>query len=116
MTDQIEIHFPETVVPEETTFTATVYFRTRATPAASTPTTIHYRIDCLSTRTQIVDWTAVGSPSTSNTIVISATHNQILDDGHLRERKLLTIKVDSGLTTQVMRAKNWYVKNLQGTT
>jgi len=116
MADQIEIHFPETVVPEETTFTATVYFRTRASAAASTPTTIHYRIDCLSTRTQIVDWTSVSSPAGSNTIVISADHNQILNDGHTRERKLLTIKIDSGLSTQVMRRKWWTVENLLGTT
>jgi hypothetical protein len=114
MVDQVQIHFPQTVVPEETTFTATVYFRTRATATASTPTTIHYRIDCIASGRQVVDWTSVSSPSTSNTITISATHNQILSDLHLREKKQLTIKVDSGLSTQIIAKKTWYVENLLG--
>lgn len=116
MADQIQISFPETVVSEETTFTATIYFRTRATATPSTPTTIHYRIDCLANERQIVDWTVIGSPSTSNTLVISASHNQILSDRNIRERKQLTIKTDSGLTTQVIFKKSWTVDNLLGIT
>jgi len=114
--DQIEIQIPVARVPEETTFTATAYFRTRSTALASTPTTIHYRVDCLSTRRQITDWTAIAVPAGSNTITISATHNQILEDAHANETKQLTVKVDSGLSTQVIKAKRWKVENLLGIT
>jgi len=116
MADQVEIQIPLTIVPEETTFTVTTYHRTRATRAASTPTTIHYRVDCLSTKRQITDWTLVSTPAGSNTIVITATENQILEDGHANETKQITIKLDSGLTTQVMKTKTWKVTNIQGTT
>ena len=114
--DQIEIQVPQTIVPEETTFDATVYFRTRSTKAASTPTTIHYRVDCLTTGRQITDWTSVSSPDTSNTITITATENQILSDASLAETKQLTIKTDSGLSTQAIKPFRWKVQNLQGIT
>ena len=116
MTDQVEIQIPITIVPEETTFTATVYHRTRSTQAASTPTTIHYRVDCLTTKRQITDWTSVSSPAASNTIVITSAENQILDDSNAREKKQITIKLDSGLTTQQIKPKQWTVENIQGIT
>lgn len=114
--DQIEIQLPRTIVPEETTFTATAYFRTRATKAADTPTTIHYRLDCLTTQQQIKDWTTVSSPSTSNTVVISSSDNQILDDSNRLEAKQLTVRTDSGLATQVIQPVQWKVRNLRGIT
>lgn len=116
MTNQVEIQIPLTIVPEETTFTATAYFRTRSSKAASTPTTIHYRVDCLSTKQQIADWTSVSSPSTSNAIVMSSAYNQILDDSNAMETKQLTVKVDSGLSTQVIKPIRWKVENLLGIT
>jgi hypothetical protein len=112
--DQIEVQIPLSRVPEETTFTLTSYHRTRAAKSASVPTTIHYRIDCITTKRQITDWTSVSNPAQSNTIVITSTENQILDDSNNRERKQITIKLDSGLATQVMRTKTWTVENLLG--
>lgn len=114
LSNQIEIQIPQTSVPEETTFTATAWFRDRDTQSASTPTTIQYRVDCLTTRREIVDWTSVSSPAGSNDIVMSATYNQILDDANNIEKKQLTVRVDTGLTTQVVRKKTWKVENLQG--
>ena len=116
MPDQVEIGIPITVVPEETTFTVTTHHRTRSTKAGAIPTTIHYRVDCLTTKRQITDWTAVSTPAASNSIVITATENQILEDGNNRETKQITIKLDDGLTTQVMKPKRWIVENLLGTT
>ena len=116
MADQIEIQIPLTIVPEETTFTTTAYFRTRASKSTSTPTTIHYRVDCLTTRREIADWTVVSTPAGSNTITMTAAYNQILDDAHPVEKKQLTVKVDSGLTTQVIQRKTWKVENLHGIT
>ena len=114
MADQIEIQIPQTIVPEQTTFTLTAYFRTRATKVASTPTTIHYRVDCLSTGRQITDWTSVSSPAGSNTIVITSTENKILDDSFNIETKQVTVKVDDGLVTQVIKPATWKVRNVIG--
>ena len=116
MTDQVEIAFPLTIVPEETTFTVTVYNRTRPTKVSSTPTTIAYRIDCLSTSEEITDWTTVASPAASNTIVITADENQILDNSHNIETKQITIKLDAGLSTQQIKPAQWKVRNLIGIT
>jgi hypothetical protein len=114
MTDQVEIALPLTIVEEETTFTATVSHRTRPTKESSTPSTIHYRVDCLSTQQEITDWTSVASPSASNSIVITSTENQILDNSFSTETKQLTIKLDSGLSTQQIKPITWKVRNLQG--
>ena len=116
MTDQIEVQIPQTRVSEETTFILTAYFRARGTKAVSIPTTIHYRVDCLTTKRQITDWTSVSSPAASNTITITATENQILSDAHPVETKQITIKTDSGLSTQAIKPARWKVYNLQGIT
>ncbi len=116
MTDQVEIVMPLSIVQEETTFTVTVYNRARSTKASSTPTTIHYRVDCLSTKRQITDWKSVSSPAASNTIVITALENNILDDSHEWEKKQITIKLDDGLTTQQIKPATWKVRNLLGIT
>lgn len=113
VSDQTEIVIPRTIVPEETVFDVTVYFRTRSTKAASTPTTIHYRLDCLSTNSQIVDWTSVVTASAVN-ITIGSDTNQILSDRNALERKQITVKTDSGLSTQQIKAASWTVRNLQG--
>ena len=115
MSDQVEIQLPKTIWPEETVFVATAYFRTRATKVALAPSTVHYRIDCLTTRTQIVDWTS-GSAGASLAITITATHNQILSEPSRLETKQLTVQADQGLSTQVNGVVTWKVRNLQGIT
>jgi len=114
VTDQIEIQIPHTIIYEETSFTLTAYFRNRATQEASIPTTIHYRVDCLSTKRQVTDWTLVSTPAANNTITITSSENQILDDSNSLEVKQITIKVDSGLSTQAIKPAMWKVRNLLG--
>jgi hypothetical protein len=114
MADQIEIQFPQTIVQEETTFTATAYFRDRSTKLPSTPTTIHYKVVDASNRNVITDWTSVATPAGSNEIVITSTENKIIDDANLFETKMLLVKADSGLSTQVIQKKTWRVRNLEG--
>lgn len=116
MADQIEIVMPETIINEQSTLTATAYFRDRATKASSTPTTIHYRLECLSTKREITDWTVVTTPAASNTIALSLTQNKILDDGNTWETKQLIVKIDDTLSTQVIASKTYKVRNLQGYT
>ena len=109
MSDRVEIQIPRPVVNEGHTFTATAYFRTGT--AASTPTTIHYRVDCLTTRSVVTEWTSVGSPSTSNGIALSSA---IIDGSNDYETKQIVVKADDGLSTQVIGAALWKVRNLQG--
>ena len=113
MSDQIEIQIPKTKVNEAESFIATAYFRTRATGAALAPTTIKYRVDCLSTRTLLKDWTSV-SAAASVELTMTSAINAIQEDAKDWERKQLTVKADDGLSTQTMGVKRWIVSNVFG--
>lgn len=115
VSDQVEIRIPKTRVNEKTNFTATVHFRTRASKAASTPTTIHYRIDDLTTGIEITDWTSVSAASLI-TIAITPTMNTIQDNDSRIERRQLLVKADSGLSTQAIGQKEWKIVNYYGIT
>jgi len=115
MSDQIEIQFPKTRVEEETAFDVEVYFRTRATKVALAPTTIHYRVDCLTTKETVTEWTSV-SAAANVTITITSAMNQIRNGDSNWERKQIMIKADDGLSTQVMKTGKWIVDNNFGVT
>jgi len=115
MADQVEISLPKTQWLEETAFTATAYFRTRSTKLASTPTTVHYRVDDLHTGKELTGWTSVTAAANVN-IPITSTHNEIQDDARAFERKQLTVQADQGLSTQANGKVFWTVENLQGIT
>ena len=111
--DVVAIVVPRPGVKERSAFTAIVYFATRSTGAAATPTNVYYRVDNLSTRTQIADWTSV-SPGTSVSISITPTHNTIQDACNTVERVQLTVDLDHDLSTQVRESTDWEIKNLVG--
>lgn len=114
MCDQVEVQIPQTVVQEETTFDVTAYFRNRAAKTTCTPTTIHYRIDCLTTKSTVRDWTSVGSPAGANDITITSTDNKIIDTLSNVERKQIIVQGDRGLSTQITGKSAWTVNNLRG--
>lgn len=111
MADQIEIQIPETNWDEGSAFTATAYYRTRSTAAASTPTTARYRIDCLETGTIVQDWATL-TPASSISISITPTHTKIQNENHDYERKRLTVDADNGLSTQHRGSIVFRVRNL----
>lgn len=113
--DQVEITLPKTKWLEETSFTATAFFRNRSTKAATTPTTVHYRVDDLKTGKELTDWTSV-TPAGSVSISITSTHNEIQDDSSAFERKQLIVQADRGLSTQANGKVVWQVQNLHGIT
>lgn len=113
MADRVEVFLPITKVPEATTFTATAYYRTRSAQAAATPTTIHYQVSCLTTKTVLTDWTSV-SPATNNDIPITSTMNAIQQDVNKTERRQIIVKADAGLSTQAIGNATWVVENLYG--
>ncbi len=113
--DQVEISLPKTVFLEESVFTLTVFFRTRSTKSASTPTTIRYRIDDLRSAKVIRAWTTV-SAAPNVSITISASDNEIQDDDTRFERRQIIVQADNGLSTQVLGKAVWRVTNLLGIT
>lgn len=117
--DQVEIQIPKTVVDENSAFTATAYFRTRATAAAATPTTVDYRIDNVSTRQNRTGWTSV-TPGTTATIPIKSSDNKIMQQtsyrfgGSIWEEVQLIVAIDRGLDTEHVGHRTWRVENLYG--
>jgi hypothetical protein len=113
MADQIAIRIPKTLWQEGSAFDASVNFRLRSTAAASIPTSIKYRLDCLTTKREVLDWTTV-SASAAVTISITGAQNAIQNDCNDYEVKQLTVMADDGLATQHRVTKRYRVENLYG--
>ena len=113
MTDQVVVMVPRPRFNEGSAFTATAYFRDRATAAASAPSVAKYRVDCLTTNRTLQDWTSL-TPATSISIPITATHNAIQDISNEREVRQLTVASEPGTDTQFRDTATWTVTNLFG--
>lgn len=80
---------------------------------AGAPATVSYRVDCLTTGQEVVDWTSV-APAASVNITVSTVQNKIINDANRRELKRVLIKsVDSGGNT-LSDAYRYWVMNEQG--
>ena len=75
------------------------------------PSSVDYRIDCVTTGGPIRDWTAI-SPGGTVTIPIEKDENAILDSSNQVEEKLLTIRAAYGAGKQITQDFRWYTKNL----
>jgi hypothetical protein len=112
--DQIAIQLPKPNFGEGSSFTLTAYFRNRATAAAATtPTTVDVRLDCLTTGITLRDWTTV-TPAANVSIAVTGAENAIQNAGNKREQKQVTIMLDEGLDTQLREIAIWTVENLYG--
>src|SRR5688500_4626990 len=100
MADQVSIQIAEPVVTAGSAVTATVNFRTRSTAAASTPTSIRYKVDCLTNKRTLVEWTSVSAASSAS-ITVPGTSNGTIDSGNDLETRQITVISDYGLSTQV---------------
>lgn len=98
--------------PEDSSFTLIVKFWADSSEpwTASASTTVHYRVDCLTTGATMVDWTSV-SPSASVSLTISSAANAINQEANWREQRQVTIKADDGLSTQYTATHRYYVDN-----
>lgn len=113
MADQVEIYLPNTRINERSQAIATVRFRTRSSAAASTPTTVHYKLSNLQTREIITDWTSV-SAAAEVTVTIKAGENKIRDNTHTMERMELLVAADKGLDTESIGRKTYQIMNVYG--
>lgn len=111
--DQIAFQLPEPRVKEGSAFQLPVYLRRRSTAAAATPTTIHWRLDCLTSETEVVDWTSVSAAS-SFTLSITGAHNAMQSQGNDVEVKQVTVMTDRDLSTQYLERVTYRVENLYG--
>lgn len=101
-------------VNERSSSQATVTFLDTSR-AALTPASARYRIDDITCgKREILDWTAISSPSSTETITITAEQNRILGDANKRELRQVTIEATSA--GQPFREVLQYeIINLKGT-
>ncbi len=57
-----------------------------------TPTTLKYRIDDLDNHREVLDWTSVSSPASTNTITITAAQNALFSRALKTEQRQVTTK------------------------
>ena len=109
MTTHIKI--TDTNIAERSSIPVTAYFRDSG--AASAPSTVHYRIDNLTTHTNITGWTSV-TPGVSVDITIKSAENRIIGQSNVRERRQITVSADKGTTTETRDTAEWFVNNIGG--
>ena len=98
-------------VQERTKFTVTNRIRRGTTPTA--PNTLFYRVDCRTTKKEILGWTEM-TPSTQVSVVVLPDWNNILNRSNLVEQKSITFSANKGTVDEVNDTYTWEVKNLQG--
>jgi len=111
MSESVRVRLPRSIINEGSSFTATANFRTGTTAAA--PTTVRYRIDCLTTGKNVIDWTSASAAAEVSIVVPPAL---MQDQSSSRERYQIIVEADAGLSTQVIGYANWLMDNLQGMT
>lgn len=79
---------------------------------AYTPTTIEYRVDCLTNAQEIKDWTAITPVASSVTVTLDADDTEILDDDHEAEQRQITVAADRGTAGQKTAYYRTWVQNL----
>lgn len=112
------ITVPKPVVDERSSFTANVYVRSG--DAGATPTTLDYRIDCLTTHTKLQDWTSL-TPGETASISVTAANNRIIGGslyasggGRGLEKKQITVSSNRTLATETRDTITYQVRNIGG--
>lgn len=100
------------IINEKTTAYLPVSFRDKHGQLAA-PSSITYRIDCLTSGRQVRAWTAL-SPAAQTEIVLTASDNAIFGSSE-RERRLVTVVASygSGTDDQVTGDYTYDVRNLR---
>ena len=99
-----------TTVNEGTTSYVTASFYDN-NDVLAVPTTIQYRIDCLTNNQQVKDWTSVTADS-AVTITISSTENALINQRQSTETRVVTIKATYGSGDEVTEEYQYGVTNL----
>lgn len=100
------------IIREKSTGYLTAAFRDKL-GRLSEPASIRYRIDCLTTGTQVRPWTELASPMDKVEITLTPTDNAIFGSGE-RERRLVTVVAAyEGSDDQVTNEFRYDVLNLK---
>jgi len=99
------------VINDGSASTLHLWFRDNA-GADDAPASARYRIDCETNDSVVTDWTAIGTPTATDTVAITSAENTIISDSNDREKRVVTVEgTDSG-GEKVTEQFTYYVRNL----
>lgn len=98
-------------VNEATTAYLTVTFLDKD-GAQAAPSSVSYRIDCLTTGAAVRASTPVTPAASQVEITLDATDNAMQSTGNLTERRRVTVTASYGVGDQVQEQYDYLVKNL----
>ncbi len=82
------------------------------------PTTIDWRVDIVDdphVPVEVLDWAVVAGVASSVNVQVAGSNNSITDQDNTYERRLVTVRMDSTLSTQAFQQKHYRIKNLNAT-
>lgn len=103
-----------TSINERTTSYATAAFFDKNSDAAL-PTTLVYRIDCITTDTEIRADTTI-TPGETVEVTIADEENRIINQNNITELRVVTFTAGYGAGEQATEAYRYDVRNLHGIT
>lgn len=65
--------------------------------ALDVPSTVSYRIDDLTNVRQVLDWTAISTPGSTNTITTTAAQNQLKSRSQEKELRQVTVNATDSI-------------------
>jgi hypothetical protein len=78
----------------------------------TTPSSIQYRLDCLTNNEEVRTWTAL-APASVIEIGLDATDNAIVDQWNHTELRIITIEAYYGVSDKLTTTFKYLVKNLR---
>lgn len=79
----------------------------------ASPSTVTYRMDCLTTGTPLVEETVLVGPGPQVKLDMSSQDNRIIDQNNVQEYKRLTIRADYADGARLTSEFDWVVNNLK---
>lgn len=77
------------------------------------PASARYRIDCLTTGQQVLDWTSIASPQAEHELVISAAQNAWIASEARAQRRQVTVEATYGPGDSVYDVFEYSIRNLR---
>ena len=110
MIDQVSLLIRKTRVNEGDTFNVDAAFVDNGTEALDTPTSVDFRVDCLTTGQVVKDWTAAALGD-SSTVQMDSAFSVIINRWNRTERKQVTVRLNRDDDSQVSARACWTVRN-----
>lgn len=104
-----------TRVNEASTLRVTLSFRDPDGSPVS-PTTLDWKIRDVQSDTDVVTWTSIPTPGTSEVVDVDGADNAMVNADNTSELREILVRLDNGLTTQRYAKEQFLVVNLGGVT